>query len=406
MVEDVTPQPGERPKADPDQQSPTAQNGHTGTRPAHGPTHPEGSSLLPAVTRPRPVSHEPRPGYVELRNEDDDRSHPRERFTLALSSPVATPPYRPHIIERALRRIDAFYLPRARARTAMVIVTPRSGPTPVGPDGRPTKVGEIFWNGGTLYEVDLGLHHTSVEIDLPARGDTSVFTLTAEVEWRVDKPEVVVADNVLDVRQALTLALRTRLSRHTREHDVCDVMAAEDDIRAELDRLDPGKIYGLRTTIVPRLTADEKAREFAANRRELEREIEIEDLRHQHKQLQERHEQELQEARRLTYREIMASGNVDQFALQLARNPEDVRAVVQLARAERDEERRQFTDFITRLLQSGAVDRWDVEDQVREALEWLAESTGRVIRTDITTLPRQRTAATSEEQRTTTVNGS
>src|SRR5690242_20932864 len=59
----------------------------------------------------------------------------------------AVPANRPTIEERELRWHNAFYrLPRARARTALVIATPRNGPRPVGPSGRPARV-EILWRG-------------------------------------------------------------------------------------------------------------------------------------------------------------------------------------------------------------------------------------------------------------------
>jgi len=313
----------------------------------------------------------------------------------------AMAPYRPHITERPLRRIDAFYLPRAQARTAIVIVTGKSGPTPVGPDGRPTK-GEIFWSGGTLYEVDLGLHHTTVELDLPAKTNSSDFHLTAFVEWRVVKPAKVVADNVRDVREALSIALRIRLRSVTPEFDVSEVVAAEAVVKEEIKHPDLGRTYGLETTIIPRLTVDERARAYASTQRELERELAIEELRHRNKKREEEHEQQRQRARIAEYRDIVASGNIDQFALQLASNPQDVAEVVKLAREERNEERKQFIDLVARLFQSGAVDRWDIDDQVQLVLKWLAESTKRIIRSDVITIPEQRTAATKVDQ---TANG-
>jgi hypothetical protein len=54
--------------------------------------------------------------------------------------------------------------------------------------------------------------------------------------------------------------------------------------------------------------------------------------------------------------------------------------VVQIVREERNENRRHTTDFVTRLLDSGAIDKWDIDDQVRATLDWLKESTQRVIR--------------------------
>ncbi|MCO1659309.1 hypothetical protein [Pseudonocardia humida] len=130
-----------------------------------------------------------------------------------------------------------------------------------------------------------------------------------------------------------------------------------------------------------RLRADEQSSEHAAARLKLHQQIEIEELEHRLKDLADRHERERQQNRLAAYKAIIAAGNVEQFALQLARNPDDVRAVMVLAREERNEERRQLTDFLTNLLSSGAIDRWDIEDQVREALSWLAESTRNAVQT-------------------------
>jgi hypothetical protein len=307
----------------------------------------------------------------------------------------AIPPYRPHITERPLRRIDAFYLPRARARTAVVIVTGRSGPTPIGPDGCPVK-GEIFRGGGTLYEIDLGLHHTTVEFDLPSRTAGCDFRVTAHVQWRVDKPATVVADNLIDIREALAITLRLGLIEEAGRHEIYAVDAAEQAARKLLATRDPGLDYGLRTSIALLLSVDEKTRDYTAASRQLGHDRLLEDGRHLNKQRQEEQERDRQEARLAEYRRIVAAGNVEQFALHLAQRPEDVADVVKLAREERDEERRQFTDLVTRLFQSGAVDRWDIDDQVRLVLRWLAESTDRVLRTDVVpAATRQTTAATN-----------
>ncbi|MCO1659310.1 hypothetical protein [Pseudonocardia humida] len=122
----------------------------------------------------------------------------------------------PLIREWPLRRLNALYhLPRSQARTGLVIMTPRSGPTPVGPNGRPAKA-EVFWSGGTLYEVDLGLHHTTLEFELPSRLEMIAFTAVVDVEWRVVEPARVVGDNIRDIRAALIPLLRRRLREVTR----------------------------------------------------------------------------------------------------------------------------------------------------------------------------------------------
>jgi hypothetical protein len=350
-----------------------------------------------AVSRP---AAEPRvvDAVVHVRDQDtpvadkaswlrpDDRPH----FLVARGrTPNTVPPYRPHIAERPLRRVDAFRLPRPRARVATVIVTGKSRLTLVGPNTRPPR-GEILRSGGTLYEVDLGLHHTTLELELPAKGDSCDFHLTAHVEWRVDQPVTVVCDHLSDIRDALAIALRMRLGETTREYDIADMAAAEAAVRNALLPSDVGSAYGLKTKIVTTLAADEKSRAYSAARRELKRAKRLEDLRHRNAQRQDDHERKRQRERMAEYRRIVASGNVEQFALHLARRPEDVADVVKLARDERYEERKQFTDLVTRLVQSGAISRWEVDDQVRLVLEWLAESTERVMRTDV--IPKQRSA--------------
>lgn len=292
-----------------------------------------------------------------------------------------TPGIRPSIREVALRRVNALYwLPRPKARTGLVISTPRTGPTPVSPTGRPMKA-EIFWGGATLYEVDLGLNHTTAELPLPSRDRLIDFTATVEIQWRVVDAARVVADNLYDVRAALVPLLRSRVRIITRRFPTTAVSAADDAVSAAIAGWKPGTPYGLETRFTLSLTADEQSSEHAAARMKLQQQIEIEDLEHRVKDLADRHERERQRARLDVYRSIIAAGNIEQFALQLACKPDDVRAVMQLAREERKEERRELTDFLTKLLSSGAIDRWDIEDQVREALTWLAESTQRTVQT-------------------------
>jgi hypothetical protein len=250
----------------------------------------------------------------------------------------------------------------------------------VAPTGRPAKA-DILWGGATLYEVDLGLNHTTSEFPLPSSDDLISFTVTAEIEWRVVDPARVVADNIQDVRAAIVPLLRCRLRGITRRYPTTEVTTAEEAISAAADEWELGQAYGLRTRITLRLVSDEQSTEHAAIRMKLRQKLEIEDLEHRVQDLAEHHDRERQRARLDVYRTIIAAGNVEQFALQLARKPDDVRAVMQLAREERNEERRELTDFLTKLLSSGAIDRWDIEDQVREALTWLADSTQRAVQT-------------------------
>ena len=113
--------------------------------------------------------------------------------------------------------------------------------------------------------------------------------------------------------------------------------------------------------------------------RELERGKTLEQTSQQLRVLQEKNHATLLDGRVRTYREIIAAGDLNQFALQLAQNPEDAQTVISMLKDDRDENRRQTVEFVTRLVDSGAIERWEVGDQVREALHWMKDATNKVI---------------------------
>ncbi|MET0191366.1 MAG: hypothetical protein ABW212_20370 [Pseudonocardia sediminis] len=238
--------------------------------------------------------------------------------------------------------------------------------------------------------MDRGLHHTEFPLELPSAGDTFDFHADVWVEWRVNRACTVVADHLADVREALAPVVRARLCEITRQFDVGDVIKAERAVAEVVHHLNPGGVYGLTVVLTIRLSADPGATEYAASRREHEHAISIQELEHARNRLQITHEREVIEARMDLYRRIIDSGDVEQLALQLAQNPTGVESIVSLVRDERHRDRRQVTDFLTHLLGSGAIDRWDVDDHVRAALEWLKDSTDRTVQTGDVHVPRER----------------
>ena len=64
-----------------------------------------------------------------------------------------------------------------------------------------------------------------------------------------------------------------------------------------------------------------------------------------------------------------------------------------MVREVRQEDHRHVTDFLTRLVESGAVDRWEVKDTVQTALDWLKENNDRVVQTGHAAVPWQRGSA-------------
>jgi hypothetical protein len=80
------------------------------------------------------------------------------------------------------------------------------------------------------------------------------------------------------------------------------------------------------------------------------------------------------------YRSLMEAGDINRFAVQLAQNPDDVASVVQAIQAEKERDRRYATEFVSQLLESGVIEKWEMSDQARAALEILRTSTQDLIK--------------------------
>jgi hypothetical protein len=111
----------------------------------------------------------------------------------------------------------------------------------------------------------------------------------------------------------------------------------------------------------------------------IDRQTEIEERAQGLRQLQEANRRQLVAGRMVAYRNAIAAGDIDQFALQLAQNPDEIASVMAAVRADRDLGRRHAIEFFTRLTDSGLIERFEVDDVVRTTLDWLNESVTKVL---------------------------
>jgi len=140
-----------------------------------------------------------------------------------------------------------------------------------------------------------------------------------------------------------------------------------------------GARYGLWTRAITHLTLDEAATEHNTKMMKLKWAIEEEEAEHKLRVVKNRNEHEITAERVAVYRQIVAAGDVERFALRLASNPDEISAITAIIREDQLTSRRDTIDFISRMVDSGVVERWEVSDQVREALEWLTDATARVV---------------------------
>jgi hypothetical protein len=220
----------------------------------------------------------------------------------------------------------------------------------VVPPGKPITSGMRRRQIECLCEIDMGRHVTHIEHELPSMGDAFAFRASIDVQWRVADPVRVVMDDLIDAEAVLTPLLLGPLRRITRTFRVENCEQAEFAANRELARLVIGPEIGLETRTYVWLSMDDAVRERI--------------------QLADRVE---------CYRNIIAAGDLSQFALRLAQDPDDVAEVVRVLIEERDAHRKDMVDLITSLIRSGAIDRWEIDDQVRSVLQWLQQTTTKVI---------------------------
>jgi hypothetical protein len=289
-------------------------------------------------------------------------------------------------------------LPPGRAHVAVVVVYHRGDHQVIWPHER-TRV-QLHRRPATTYEVDLGLYRAVITAELPSQGHGASFQARINVQWRVLDPSVFVRHQVLDIDETLAESLLHQARGIARECSIEQITAAEDKINdklrgVEIDVTAPSGIqqamrdatkrgcigaeYGLWTHAITQLTLDEAAAEHRTKMLKLKWAIEEEKAEQELRKIQDTNQQEITKARIEVYRGIIAKGDVEQFALRLAGNPDDISAITAIIREDQLTSRRDTIEFISRMVDSGVVERWEVSDHVREALEWLRDATARVV---------------------------
>ena len=251
-----------------------------------------------------------------------------------------------------------------------------------------------------VYEIDLGQHTLSINADLPSSDPAFQFHAELNVEWMAVDPSAIVRYRIANVEEAVSPDL-LRLARGiTRGFSIAEAAEAEDKINEELgsdsiEVTDEGKFrgvvqeaaqkgrlgskFGLWVRTTARLQQDEAAAAHYAKMKELNWQLEEEEAAHQLRIRKEENERYILQSRMTVYRDIIQSGDIELFVLQLASNPGDTAAVLKVFREEKEQGRRNFIDFVSRLIDSGVVERWQVGDQARVALEWLKDEIAGVI---------------------------
>ncbi len=232
----------------------------------------------------------------------------------------------------------------ADARTARLFVTTSGKRLWFPPEKQPPAHRLMVLRVCHVYEIDMGVHLTRVEMTLPCRGDQCHFRSVVELRWQVADAEIAVSSGLSNVANALMPEITTRLRAVTRKFDIEQVQDAESAAVEELRDVPLGEEFGLAVRVFVTMNMDEPTLVHAALLRKVER-----------------------------MRRIIVDGDFYQFALQLSLNEESITEVVQALAEERQNSRQSVLDFLTRMLESDAIERWEIEDDLRVMIQSLRE---------------------------------
>jgi hypothetical protein len=232
----------------------------------------------------------------------------------------------------------------------------------------------------TVYDIDLGIHHLRFDAELPGAGDTFSFKASAVVEWRVLDPSLVVRSQLSDIRPAVQPAVIEEMRRIAREFGVEQSAAAERAINERLvgEALDFNNLAQLGDALAKTASSGHVGREYGVWTRTIAS-VQPDRLKQELRMLQEQNKNQVLANRMGFYRDAFMSGDIERAVLQVAQNPEELSAVAQMVREQELAGQRMTIDFVNKLLEAGAIERWQVNDQAKAALDWLRQSTNAVL---------------------------
>ncbi|MFD3470058.1 hypothetical protein ACFWWM_27575 [Streptomyces sp. NPDC058682] len=233
----------------------------------------------------------------------------------------------PVVTVRQLRRLGPTRRPPTRIDHALVFTTARGEHTAYLPPQRPRSV---LRRWTAVYEVDMGVHTVHTVIVLPSKDDAHEFEVAVALDWQVMDPARFVRSGHRDIPRLLIGELEQAARPVARQFAMTSSAAAEAAVLEALQQIKPlGEDAGLRSLWTLRLRRDE---ENIAHARRLQA-IEHAASEGVHAQQQGalvdreaaerlRQQQQDQAQQIAFYRDYLALGGADAWALYMAQHPD------------------------------------------------------------------------------------
>ncbi|MFJ8691575.1 hypothetical protein [Streptomyces roseolilacinus] len=290
---------------------------------------------------------------------------------------------------------------RTSGRLAAVLLYRNGGHRVMWPDRKEDHGAPLFGSPYTVFEVLLGRNVTEFDLELPAAGDGVSFRAKAGVQWEVDDPHLVVTRQVWDVAELLHDDLLDGLRAVSRRFGITEAQRADEAVRDELaaGRLRFGRDLGLRTRVHVFFDLDSDVKgqiakadltlvDMGVDRRVAERE-----------RRREAYDRQLLADRTRELQAVLQQGEAAQIAHHMAANPDKQWEIRRQLLAEEREGKADFLAVLHRLIDTGVIERHDLDQMTYQVLEHLRSSSGGVlggVADRVLDLPRPRPRALTE----------
>jgi len=276
----------------------------------------------------------------------------------------------PVAVVRQVTRFDHYTRrPTSNTDRALVFTTGSGVVDAYLPPLRPSRAELVARNYRAVYEIDMGIHHLSLPNQLlPAMGDAFSFTAEVDVTWQVGDPAQVVRSGVRDVPALISPRIQGRMRSASRRFAVEDSADAEDAVQEALLGAPLAEDVGLRVHCTARLDLDQAARDHQSRLRAIAHDKEAAVPQFEYDLLISRQQQQLLADKAEFYRYYLERGGVQQWAIQVANHPEDVKHALASLRADEKDKITQQLQLIENLFADDDTEAFHKEDARREVL--------------------------------------
>ncbi|KQX56298.1 MULTISPECIES: hypothetical protein [unclassified Streptomyces] len=268
---------------------------------------------------------------------------------------------------------------RHRSAQCVAVLYYRSRPPrSVGPEGDESFLLRWLTRPYTAFELQLGWHTVSFQAQLPAAESGRSFPAEVAVRWRVADPFEVARSQVTDVGELLVPELVQRLRDVSRAYSIHYAEEVRDAVNAALDGHAFGASFGLELDVFVTIQADRLIREHGTRVGEVLNQTDVERFRQRLREIQDDNQRLLIERWAESFQRAVEKGDDAVMAQMMARNPKDIQEIRKMFHGERREERQDGMELMTRLIDGGLLERWELGEQAMVVVEFLRSGARRV----------------------------